>query len=105
MIGTPSSLRLYNKRAIVRELLRRTSASRADLAKAVGMSQVTAGKIVDELLRDGIVEEVMEGADEGKPKARPAGKLGRPGRMLRLNGSQARFIAVELGTSITRLAR
>lgn len=96
MIGTPSSLRLYNKRAIVHELLRRMTASRAELAKAVGMSQVTAGKIVDALLAEGIVEEV---------EGRGSGRLGRPGRMLRLNGSQARFIAVELGTLKTRLAR
>ena len=47
MIGTPATLRLYNKRAIVRTLQHHAPASRAELAKAVGLSQVTAGKIVE----------------------------------------------------------
>jgi predicted NBD/HSP70 family sugar kinase len=100
MIGRPSALRLYNKRAIVHALLRSAPASRADLAKAVGMSQVTAGKIVDELLQEGIVEEV----EVPLPPER-ATRLGRPGRMLQLNASRARFLAVQLGTNHTRLAR
>ncbi len=63
------------------------------------MSQVTAGKIVDELLAEGIVEEIDQPAPTG------AGKLGRPGRMLRLSTSRAPFLAIQLGTSNTRLAR
>ena len=99
MIGRPASLRVYNKRAIVRALLRHAPASRADLAKQIGMSQVTAGKIVDELLSDGVVEET----DPQEPKA--ANRLGRPGRMLRLNTSHSPFLAIQLGSSHTRLAR
>ena len=100
MIGRPSALRLYNKRAIVRALLRTSPASRADLAKNVGMSQVTSGKIVDELLAEGIVEEVAIFAAPHHPA-----RLGRPGRMLRLNASRGRFLAVGLGVAKTRLAR
>lgn len=99
MIGRPASLRVYNKRAIVRALLRHAPASRADLAKQIGMSQVTAGKIVDELLADDIVEETESPA----PKA--AARLGRPGRMLRLNTSRCPFLAIQVGSSHTRLAR
>lgn len=97
MIGRPSSLRVYNKRAIVRALLRHAPASRADLAKQVGMSQVTAGKIVDELLETGIVEEIEE-----TPRS---AKVGRPGRMLRLNSSRTPLLAIQMGTTNTRLAR
>lgn len=98
MIGRPSSLRLYNKRAIVNALLKSAPASRADLAKSVGMSQVTAGKIVDELLADGIVEET-----DLQPAA-GSNRLGRPGRMLQLNTQRAAFLAVQMGPSQTRVA-
>jgi len=86
-----------NKRALLRRLQKAGLASRAGLAQALGMSQPTAGKIVDELLAAGVLEEV-ETADSGKTRR------GRPGRMLRLNQSQPRLIAVQLGQSETTVA-
>ena len=46
--AVPASLRRVNQRAIIAWLVRNGAASRADLAKATGMSQPTAGKITSE---------------------------------------------------------
>jgi predicted NBD/HSP70 family sugar kinase len=97
-----------NKRSLLGCLQRMGLASRADLAKSLGMSQPTAGKIADELLELGVLEEV----DDAKIAARAARrestgetvKLGRPGRLLRLNRSRARFLGIQLGVAETRLA-
>jgi len=98
MIFVPSSMGRLNKRALLRRLQRAGLASRAGLAKALGMSQPTAGKIVDELLAAGVLEEV-ETAAGGVEAVR-----GRPGRMLRLNQSQPHLIAIQLGLRETAVA-
>lgn len=98
MIFLPSSMGLMNKRALLRRLQKTGLASRASLAKTLGMSQPTSGKIVDELLAAGVLEEV-ELADGGSSRMR-----GRPGRMLRLNQSKSCFIAIQLGLQETAVA-
>ncbi|HEV2692052.1 MAG TPA: winged helix-turn-helix transcriptional regulator, partial [Verrucomicrobiae bacterium] len=84
---------LLNKRALVRQLQKSGIASRAALARLLGMSQPTAGKIVDELIADDILEEVeaVENADNG---ANSSTRLGRPGRQLQLNRSQPGFLGI-----------
>ena len=77
--------------------------SRAGLARSLGMSQPTAGKIVDELLALKILEEIETPADDGHAPA--AGRMGRPGRQLQLNRSKARFLGIQLGVTETRLAK
>lgn len=105
MIVVPSKMGCLNKRALLWRLQRMGRASRADLAKTLGISQPTAGKIVDELLELGVLEEVEAGttADSVRGGHNPA-KLGRPGRILRLNRCQARFMGIQLGVSDTNLA-
>ena len=77
-------------------------ASRADLAKSLGMSQPTAGKIVDELIAIAVIEETsLPHAEAG---AVATIQLGRPGRQLRLNQSHAKFLAIQLGINTTTLA-
>lgn len=100
----PSSLRRTNERNIIGLLLRLGAASRADLAKAAGMSQPTAGKITSALLDLGILQELEE---EELPRSRRApgpARVGRPGRLLQLNAERPRFLAIELGVARTRLA-
>ncbi|MFI5380911.1 MAG: ROK family protein [Tepidisphaerales bacterium] len=58
-MATPSHLRQLNQRRVIYALMRLGQASRADLAKTTGMSQPTVGKIVDDLLR----EHVLDSAD------------------------------------------
>lgn len=87
-----------NKRALLARLQALGSASRAELAKSLGLSQPTAGKIVDDLIHIGLVREFEV------DKERKAGALGRPGRLLRLDDRQPRLIAVQLGVTQTSLA-
>jgi predicted NBD/HSP70 family sugar kinase len=92
-----------NKRTLLGRLQKMGQGSRAELARLLGISQPTAGRIVDELLEAEVLEEIQEGGsatEHGKSNAR----LGRPSRMLRLDSSRPRFVAIQLGVTETRLA-
>jgi len=96
----PASLRRTNERTVISLLFRLGRASRADLAKAAGISQPTAGKIISELLEAGILQAAESDPDDSLEVApRP----GRPGQLLHLNSVSDRFIAVEIGISETRV--
>lgn len=94
---------LLNKRALVRQLQKSGIASRAALARSLGMSQPTAGKIVDELIADNILEEV-DAAEPEDGNGRGTTRLGRPGRQLQLNRTQPGFLGIHLGIQETFLA-
>jgi predicted NBD/HSP70 family sugar kinase len=100
MIFHPARMGLLNKRALVRQLQKTGIASRAGLARSLGMSQPTAGKIVDELLAEKILEEVAVAGLATKGSTR----LGRPGRQLQMNRSQPGFLGIQLGVQETQLA-
>src|SRR4029079_3016551 len=102
MIVVQSRMGRLNKRALLGALHRMGTSSRAELAKSLGLSQPTAGKIVDELLEMGVFEEVD--VKLSARSRRPGGKAGRPARMLRLNQSKAHFLAIQLGVEKTSLA-
>lgn len=107
MIYVPSRMGQLNRRALLRQLQKLGVASRADLAKALGMSQPTAGKIVDELLEMDVLEEVSIQGDangHGGSHGEVLVPLGRPGRKLRLNHSRAKILGIQLGVSTTTLA-
>jgi predicted NBD/HSP70 family sugar kinase len=96
----PASLRRTNQRTVISLLLRLGSASRADLAKAAGISQPTAGKITAELLELGIMQEAgLTPSDSNNGAGSP--RLGRPGQLLRLDNRHLRFVAIEIGVSET----
>jgi len=108
VVVIPAKMGRINKRTLLWRLQRMGVASRAGLAKSLGMSHPTAGKIADELLELGVLEEV-NGNDGARRSdvtrtAESSARMGRPGRMLRLNRSQARFLAIQLGVSRTNLA-
>lgn len=104
MIVVPSRMGRLNKRALLGHLQRMGIASRADLAKSLGLSQPTAGKIVDELLELGVFEEVSTATTAAGGPGRTRSKVGRPARMLRLSRSKAHFLGVQLGVRETSLA-
>jgi predicted NBD/HSP70 family sugar kinase len=99
----PASLRRTNQRTVISLLFRMGSASRADLAKAAGISQPTAGKIISELLQLGVLQEADASASAGKENhgANNVPRLGRPGQLLQLDAQRQRFLAIELGVSKT----
>lgn len=100
MIYVPSRMGQLNRRALLRQLQKLGVASRADLAKALGMSQPTAGKIVDELIAAEVLEEIETPETVGMESA----LRGRPGRRLRLNQSKSRLLAIQLGLQETTVA-
>jgi len=100
MVIIPSKMGRHNKRALLDRLLRLGTASRAELAKSLGLSQPTAGKIADELLELGVFEETDEEGGNGSEQTR----MGRPGRMLRLTQSKSRFLGIQLGIAETCLS-
>lgn len=105
MVVVPSKMGRLNKRALLDRLQIMGTASRAGLAKAIGLSQPTAGKIVDQLIETGVIEEVESSEVDGENgESRASGKVGRPGRMLRLNRTPIRFLAIQLGVTETSLA-
>ena len=97
----PASLRRTNQRTVISLLLRLGTASRADLAKAAGISQPTAGKITTELLQLGILQEAGSAGELESGGNGTAARLGRPGQLLRLDARHPRFLAIELGVSET----
>jgi predicted NBD/HSP70 family sugar kinase len=97
VILVPSKMGQLNKRALLARLQLLGAASRAELAKSLGLSQPTAGKIVDEMLEIGLVEE-FDG------DRRQASALGRPGRMLRFDTRRPRLVTVQLGVTETSLS-
>jgi predicted NBD/HSP70 family sugar kinase len=96
VILVPSKMGQLNKRALLARLQLLGAASRADLAKSLGLSQPTSGKIVDEMLEIGLLEEF-----DGD---RQASALGRPGRMLRFDTRRARLVIIQLGVTETSLS-
>jgi predicted NBD/HSP70 family sugar kinase len=92
----PSSLRRANERTLVGLLMRMGAASRAQLAKAAGISQPTCGKIVDELLELGVARELDDDV--------PRNGAGRPGRMVRLDSARPRFLAIQIDVLETSFA-
>ena len=92
-----------NQRALLGRLQRLGMASRAELAKSLGMSQPTAGKIVDALLAGGVFEEVAVAPENGGTSQARL-KVGRPARMIRLNQAKARFLCLHIGMDETSLA-
>lgn len=89
----PASLRRANERTVIGLLMRMGSASRAQIAKTAGISQPTCGKIVDELIEHGLANEVEEEAEGGLLAVRT--RAGRPGRMVKLQSSRPRFLAIQ----------
>jgi predicted NBD/HSP70 family sugar kinase len=103
MIVVPSRMGQINKRTLLSRLQKMGQGSRAELARLLGISQPTAGRIVDELLAAQVLEEIQEN-DPATEANKTNGRLGRPSRMLRLDSTHPRFLGMQLGVTETRLA-
>lgn len=91
----PSQLRAANRRLVFRLLLSHGPMSRAAIARATGLSAMTAGKVVDDLIADRLAEE----SDPPHDYAARA-TMGRPARSVRVLASREIPI-VELGVRRT----
>jgi len=92
-----------NKRTLLSRLQKMGQGSRAELARLLGISQPTAGRIVYELLEAQVLEEIPDD-EPATGLNKNNGRLGRPSRMLRLDSTHARFLGIQLGVTQTRVA-
>jgi predicted NBD/HSP70 family sugar kinase/biotin operon repressor len=91
--GSPRLLRQLNSAHVLRAIRTHGPISRADLAKAVGLSKPTVNEVVEALLGNGIV---LESAPNGAE--RPA-KPGRPARLLRFRADLGNVLGVDIGAN------
>jgi predicted NBD/HSP70 family sugar kinase len=104
MYHHPSQLRVANLHRIFRMLLARGACSRAELARLSGLSAVTAGKVVDALLEEGLIEEVDARSALRASAGSDGAAMGRPPHLVGVS-SAVLFPVVEIGavTSSIRL--
>jgi predicted NBD/HSP70 family sugar kinase len=95
MRAVAGTLRFMNQRALLEHLFRAGPATRAGLADITGMSPPTVGKIIDELLGAGVLQEAPAVND---------GRQGRPGRLVMLERHTPRFLLVQVGVRTTDVA-
>lgn len=84
---TPERARSHNRALVLQELYRPGSLSRADLARAVGLTRVTISDLVADLIEEGLVVELGQRAD-----SRP----GKPATLLDINRSGFSIVALDL---------
>jgi predicted NBD/HSP70 family sugar kinase len=89
VIGDQGLMRGLNRALVLRLLRREGRVSRADLSKHSGISRSTISSIVADLLAEGLVRDLGEGASKG----------GRRPIMLEFNYQSKYVIGVELGTT------
>lgn len=97
-MASPPRIRQLNRHFVLERLLSIGTATRSDLARATGLSQPTTGKIVDEFIAEGVLQNVDLATAS-------ANRMGRPGLDVALSDSSPCFLAVQLGVVHTRIAR
>lgn len=95
----PADLRHANTRRAFRTLLTKGPCSRADIARWTGVSAVTIGKVIDQMIASQLVEEL--GTTSLSSADSPS--MGRPPRIVSLSRTP-RFIGVDLGVRTTTVS-
>lgn len=88
----PEDARSNNRRLVLQALYRQDGLSRADIARATGLSQVTISDLVGELVDEGLVVERGAGRRRGP---------GAPSRALALARSARNVVAVSISSGDT----
>ncbi len=92
-------IRRENQRRLVRRLLSDGPVSRVELARRLGVSAVTTGRIVEDLLRDGVLLEMQSPAIDTTHQ-----RLGRPAQLVDIDRQTPRFLAIQVGVLHTRVS-
>jgi|SRR5688572_18409183 len=95
--GSLASLREGNRRLVIEALRERGVASRAELARATGLSRSTISTIVGALIETGLAVE-RDGQPDGEAHA------GRPGVMVALDPSAGLALGIDFGHRHLRVA-
>lgn len=96
--GSLERLRLSNRRAVLNVLGSTGALSRADIARATGLSRTTVSSLVHEMLATGLVAEAH---GRGRPHK---GGSGRPSTLLTLTAPPGLAVGVDLGHRHIRVA-
>jgi glucokinase-like ROK family protein len=96
--GALASLRAANRKLVVDALRARGIASRAELARATGLSRSTISTIVGDLIEAGLAVE-REGPVDGAPV-----QAGRPPLMVSLNAQAGLALGIDFGHRHLRVA-
>lgn len=96
-MSMPRAVRHINETRAIQELFRAGPMSRAELARRLALTRSTAGNIVVELVRQGLV---VEGSDVEQADNR----TGRPGLLVALRADHAHFLGAEIGVDGLRLS-
>nr|WP_205707440.1 ROK family transcriptional regulator [Kineococcus vitellinus] len=83
----PSQARAHNRAVVLGLLFHEGPVSRADLARATGLTRVTVSEIVGDLLTEGLVAELG---------LRPEGRVGKPAMMVGLRSTEHHIVAVDM---------
>ncbi len=94
--GDPEQARKLNTCLILDRVRREEAISRADLARALSISKMTASSIVSDLLERGLLVE-----DSASSHASPSG--GRPPVLLSLDTRKNLVVGIDVGTTTTAL--
>ena len=84
--ATPGDIRRINRTLILQTLHRSDPMSRADLARAVGLTPAAVSAVVRTLLADGLVEEV----------GHAVGAIGKPARLLAVDPDAVHIVALDI---------
>ena len=84
----PTQARAHNRSLVLQHLFQSGPESRAELARSTGLTRVTMSALVDELLSEGLVQEL--GSEE------PSGKVGKRGTLVGLSEDRWCIPAVNL---------
>ena len=98
MGGSLERLRAGNSRAVISLLAAQGAMSRADLARATGLSRTTVSSLVTTLIASG---HVVETADRGSPHK---GGSGRPPLLVALSAPAGGVVGVDIGHGHIRVA-
>lgn len=83
----PEHARAHHRAMVLTELFHEGPLSRADLARATGLTRVTVSDLVGSLVADGLVAELG---------VRPEGRVGKPAALVGLRTDGFRIVAVDL---------
>lgn len=85
----PEHARAHNRALVLKHLFHEGETSRADLARATGLTRVTISDLVGVLLAEGLVEELG---------TRMEGRVGKPAILLGLRSIEYQIVTVDVGT-------
>ena len=91
-MSMPRAVRHINEVRILDTLLRKGAMTRADLGRELGLMRSTAGNLVANLARDGLV--LCDPEERSEPRL---ARTGRPGNLIELNGRHSLFLGAEIG--------